>query len=351
MAAPWEHLVRVVAHAFFGNRDDPSAGFYAHHANNAKAHAPGGAAASRGLTAVLLAALATRGWVREDQLAKELGLGDKQTRKALVMLEQEQCVLRESSVETVALPPTEGADPDEPPVKVKRTFTYVRVDHAHFADVVTFRMLEAKAAAAGQDKASAAAAAAAAARNADAALCFSCPGCGARYEGFEAVALFTDAADESPTCPRCGAEVEEVAAAVSAAGAAGPSVDAEPGTADAVGLAVWNAVGRCLERCRLHGVPPPLESLNMYMKRTAAEQRRKAERERAEGTGDPDAGGGDLWRAAAQAAGLKADDAEVKVELQTAAGGEAATAIADDVGAGDEWEADAPMADDDDQWE
>ena len=88
--------------------------------------------------------------------------------------------------------------------------------------------------------------------------------------------------------------------------------------------------------------------------------------DRSVGAAGRGAGRGDLWRAAAQAGGLKADDAEVKVELLTEnmpeeapveAGGKQATDDNDDVG----WEADAPAAvgdasewdagGDDDEWE
>lgn len=389
-STPWDLLVQVVAHAIYASLSDATRSSGGG-VSGASGGASGGlhlgegavggtkrkfydvndsSSSSRGLASVLLTTIAPRGWVREDELASELGLGKKQVAKALVMLEQDQCVLRESAIRNVPMEHVAGAAPtDEAPVMVKRTLTYCRVDHAHFADVINMRIHLARTAAAGGDINASASEAAA---RADASLCFVCNNCGSRYEGYEAADLFMDAMEANPTCPRCGADVEEASATQAAAAApAAAGADATNAKDDSgVMFGLLAVLERCLERCRMHGSPPPFEPLSEYMRRMDAEKRRRLEAEQHQlgltGAAGRGAGRGDLWRAAAQAGGLKADDAEVKVELLTEnmpeeapveAGGKQATDDNDDVG----WEADVPAAvgdasewdagGDDDEWE
>lgn len=89
---------------------------------------------TKGVACVILDALTRRRWVKEDDLAADLGLHPKQLRKTLAYLEEDQLVLRDTVRETprdvAAVQAAAGRAPGEEPPPVSSRMYYVRVPRA-----------------------------------------------------------------------------------------------------------------------------------------------------------------------------------------------------------------------------
>ena len=171
--AAFAHLVRMLGRAFY--TDVPG--------DERKALAP------HALVPVVLDAMTRREWVKEDNLAGELGLHPKQIRKVLRFLHEEQLICREFRKERGV------ADGDAPAKSF--THSYSCLDYSRCVDVARYRLhfmvKDIKVKLDEKDKVST----------------YRCKRCGAAYTSFDIMGMVIDPEDFSFHCERCGGALED----------------------------------------------------------------------------------------------------------------------------------------------
>ena len=171
--AAFAHLVRMLGRAFY--TDVPG--------DERKALAP------HALVPMVLDAMTRREWVKEDNLAGELGLHPKQIRKVLRFLHEEQLICREFRKER-------GVAEGDAPAK-SFTHSYSCLDYSRCVDVARYRLhfmvKDIKAKLDEKDKVST----------------YRCKRCGAAYTSFDIMGMVIDPEDFSFHCERCGGALED----------------------------------------------------------------------------------------------------------------------------------------------
>ncbi|MCL7038863.1 hypothetical protein MKW94_003351 [Papaver nudicaule] len=184
---PFNTLVKFAARAFF---DDVSL-------NQQK----NGRSDNRGMAVVILDALTTRQWVREEDLANDLKLHGKQLRKMLRFLEEEKFVARDNRKETakraqrvsaaLANGTTDGHGEEKQRL---HTYSYCCLDYPQILDVVRYRCHRMKK------------------KLKDELDCskeiqeYVCPGCKKRYNALDALRLIS-LTGECFNCENCNGEL------------------------------------------------------------------------------------------------------------------------------------------------
>ncbi|KAL6846747.1 hypothetical protein ACP4OV_024195 [Aristida adscensionis] len=198
---PFNRLVRLAARAFYADVSLGGGG-------GSNKPSPRGAD-DRGVAVVVLDALTRRRqWVREDDLAKQLGLHSKHLRRVLRFLEEDKLLARDHRREASskrakptsaaadkpppAPPSTDGGDERE---KAKlHTHSYCALDHAQILDVVRYRLHRMRRKL--KDELD----------SRDTVQRYVCPRCGRRYSAFDALQLVSYA-DDYFHCEACDGEL------------------------------------------------------------------------------------------------------------------------------------------------